>query len=177
MLHFFTSLEIHYFYTIWGCDPYSSPLHWVLFLISFGAMKELHSKVIRNPKRTPKQEAWRCENGSVVFFKQKKIIHWKGPVMQSPYTYPRRDTGPLALYFGEREDVWVNVSNTRPLLRTRREQMNLGHCTCSFKDLCIHSQPSLLEVLVAITGGDSSTYTKREKFPQIAGVIASKCPF
>lgn len=72
MLHFFTSLEIHCFYTIWGYDPYSSPLHWVLFLISFGAMKELRSKVSRNPKRTPKQEAWRCENGYVGFLNRRK---------------------------------------------------------------------------------------------------------
>lgn len=52
--------------------------------------------------------------------------------------------------------------------------MNLGHCTCSFRGLCIPSQ-SLLEVLVAITGGDSTVYTKRQKFPQIVGLIASKC--
>lgn len=53
--------------------------------------------------------------------------------------------------------------------------MNLGHCTCSFRDLCIPSQLSLLEMLVAIIGSDSTLYTKRQKFPQIVGVIASKC--
>lgn len=41
---------------------------------------------------------------------------------------------------------------------------------------CTGVVTSLLEMLVAITQGASAAFAKRQKFPQIAGVSASKFP-